>query len=268
MIPTIMDVAALAVNAFSPSKTCRVRVSSTRYRNDPYRARVLPIQHVAAPSLVKMAPSPRFAPAPASFVSASLVKPVPTFAALAARPAPVVVPITAAVSSAPVVAPKAPASSAPQPRFALVGFKHEASMFQAPFRVAVGDVVIVEADRGEHIGVVQSITTQAPSYNVPSRILRHANAFEVDAIDELTLKESKTTQAVQKLAESLGLGIRVVDTEFQLDQNKLTVFFTSKVFVDFRKLQRGLFREFRCRIWLVNWAEVRTYTPVTVNPVA
>jgi len=44
------------------------------------------------------------------------------------------------------------------------------------------------------------------------------------------------------------------------------VFFASKCFVDFRKLQRSLFREFRCRIWLVNWAEVLPYTPVSVNP--
>jgi cell fate regulator YaaT (PSP1 superfamily) len=89
----------------------------------------------------------------------------------------------------------------------------------------------------------------------------------VSMIDELTLKEKRVTAQVQKLAESFGLGIRVNDTEFQMDGNKLTVFFSSRVFVDFRKLQRSLFREFRCRIWLVNWAEVRPYEPVPVNPV-
>jgi len=156
-------------------------------------------------------------------------------------------------------------TSGPVEHFALIGFKHETAMYRAPFRVAVGDVVIVEADRGEHIGVVQSITTTRPAYNVPSEILRHASTVETSIIDDLTMKEKRVTLQIQKLAESFGLGIRVVDTEFQMDGNKLTVFFSSRVFVDFRKLQRSLFREFRCRIWLVNWAEVNSYEPVPVN---
>jgi cell fate regulator YaaT (PSP1 superfamily) len=140
-------------------------------------------------------------------------------------------------------------------------------MYQAPFRVAPGDVVIVEADRGEHIGIVQEVTTVVPKYNVPSRIMRRANAAEVGTMESLKTKESSVTKSIQKLSESLGLGIKIVDTEFQMDNNKLTVFFSSKVFVDFRKLQRSLFRDYRCRIWLVNWAEVRPYTPVPVNAV-
>jgi len=242
MLCNIMDVAALAIVALSPSKTCRVRVSSTRYRNDPYRARVLVAPTVVAPMLSAITEYARAAPVAPKVAAIHVAVPAPVVVA-AAQPA------------------------APQVRYALVGFKHETSMYQAPFRVSVGDVVVVEADRGEHVGVVQEVTTVVPKYNVPSRILRHAGPREFEAIDALTVKERATTASIQKLAESLGLGIRVVDTEFQMDTNKLTVFFSSKVFVDFRKLQRGLFREFRCRIWLVNWAEVRPYTPVAVNPI-
>jgi len=281
----MMDVAALLM--MSPTKTCKVRVSSTRYRNDPYRARVNPLvkpgSPVFVPKLYKRAASNEsvdvavaadvVAPVAAVEVAAPVAapsaapKPLKSFAATIAAAATKVAPLPV-VSTAKSTQEAPKTHAGPKQHYALIGFKHEASMYQAPFRVAVGDVVIVEADRGEHIGVVQSITTTQPSYNVPSRIVRHANAAEMSMVDELTMKESKVTAGIQKLAESLGLGIRVVDTEFQMDSNKLTVFFSSKVFVDFRKLQRSLFREYRCRIWLVNWAEVRPYTPVPVNAVA
>lgn len=258
MLPSIMDVAALAVCAFSPSKTCRVRVSSTRYRNDPYKARVMqPRTPVVA------------APVAAACLPVNVCVPVVTPAVFAPLTVQAVVPATPAPAAevAPARAAPATVSAAPKQHFALVGFKHEAMMYQAPFRVSAGDVVIVEADRGEHIGVVQEVTTVAPKYNVPCRVLRRATHAELVAFEATKAKEATTTKAIQKLSESLGLGIKIVDTEFQMDSNKLTVFFSSKIFVDFRKLQRSLFRDYRCRIWLVNWAEVRPYTPVPVNRV-
>jgi len=245
MIPSILDVAALAISAFSPSKTCKVRVSSTRYRNDPYRARVLPRTMCTVAADIK--------PLPVAVPALKVVAPI-----VAPTPQPVIAP-TAALA-----APTTRAESKTA-HFALVGFKHETMMFQAPFRVSVGDIVIVEADRGEHIGVVQEITTVVPKYNVPCRILRRASATETGTLDAQRAKETGVTKSIQRLSESLGLGIKIVDTEFQMDNNKLTVFFSSKIFVDFRKLQRSLFRDYRCRIWLVNWAEVRPYAPVAVN---
>ena len=259
----MMDAAALALSAMSPTKTCKVRVSSTRYRNDPSRARSTPfinpltpvfrgkVSHTAAAAAV----------APTTFASAfnapAAIKPL-----AATRPPS---PVKPAVQPVATPAPAPSAKDAKKPHFALVGFKHDAAMYQAPFRVSAGDIVIVEADRGEHIGVVQSITTTKPKYNVPSRIIRRANAAESACVDDMTVKEQTATASIQKTAESNGLGIRVLDVEFQLDMNKLTVFFASKCFVDFRKFQRALFREYRCRIWLVNWNEVNHYTPVPIN---
>lgn len=258
MLPSIMDVAALAVTAFSPSKTCRVRVSSTRYRNDPYRARVMnrPAEvPLAAPIMV--APFNHVAAlASAAFAPVTFIAPVPTTMEVVAAPPAVT---QSAAKDAPAAHTKA--------HYARIGFKHETMMFQAPFRVSAGDVVIVEADRGEHIGVVQEVTTVAPNFNVPCRVLRRATPAEFRTHEALKAKEAAVSKSIQKLSESLGLGIKIVDTEFQLDSNKLTVFFSSKIFVDFRKLQRSLFRDYRCRIWLVNWAEVRPYTPAPINAV-
>jgi hypothetical protein len=269
----MLDAATLAMTAMSPTKTCKVRVSSTRYRNDPYRARTNPALHQMTPVFRgKLARHPTPATqAPAVFAAPSAIMPLTSYIATAfssgaatRAPSPVKQqqahkPVAAAASSVP------PAADSKVAHYVLVGFKHDQAMYQAPFRVSVGDVVIVEADRGEHIGVVQTVTTVKPKYNVPASVIRRASAAEYAAVDELTLKEEATAASIQKTAESVGLGIRICDVEFQLDMNKLTIFFASKCFVDFRKLQRALFREYRCRIWLVNWNEVNHYTPVPVN---
>ncbi|CUG46629.1 Hypothetical protein, putative, partial [Bodo saltans] len=42
-------------------------------------------------------------------------------------------------------------------RFAIVAFKHETATFMAPFKLTVGDIVVVEGDRGENIGTVAEI---------------------------------------------------------------------------------------------------------------
>ena len=269
-----MDASAL-LSAFSPSKTCKVRVSSTRYRNDPYRARVGPHMKPCTPVFT----GKKFFAAPAAIVpiqqqvaSPVSLAPIPQAPAPAVAPKPFVVKAAEAPKhDTPIAASPAPQPSEPASKkdhFAVVGFKHEVGTYQAPFRVAIGDVVVVQADRGEHIGVVQSISTVKPKFNVPCRIVRRASAAEARHRVELHERERSVSQSVQKLAESFGLGIRNVDVEFQADNNKLTVFFASKCFVDFRKLQRSLFRDYRCRIWLTNWNEVRAYTPVPVNPIA
>jgi hypothetical protein len=142
-------------------------------------------------------------------------------------------------------------------RFAVVEFKHELCTYKAPFRVAEGDFVVVEADRGEHAGVVRHVLTEKPQFNVPCRILRRASQREEQAIHGFAEREDQTTAQIQKMSDAIGLPLRIVDSEFYLDGNKLTVFFASKTQVDFRKLQRSLFREFRCRIWLINYSEVQ-----------
>ena len=263
----MMDAATLAMSAMSPTKTCKVRVSSTRYRNDPYRARasafINPVTPVFRGKAARPAAAAAVPAAPAPAPTATFFAPKAIMPLTATRPP---TPVPQAPATQQVAAPAAPApEDAKKTHYALVGFKHDTAMYRAPFRVAPGDVVVVEADRGEHIGVVQSITTAKPKYNVPACVVRRANAAETSLVDDLTMKEERTAPAIQKTAESLGLGIRIVDVEFQLDMNKLTVFFASKCFVDFRKLQRALFREYRCRIWLVNWNEVAHYTPVPVN---
>jgi len=142
-------------------------------------------------------------------------------------------------------------------RYVFVDFKHDSATYVAPFKISVGDMVFVEGDRGEDVGTVSGITTERPAYAVPCKVIRRVTSKDQDSLNAKAAKEANTVKTTQALADSLGLNIHVVDTEFQYDGNKLTVYFNSKnTHIDFRKLQRGLFREHRCRIWLSNMNEV------------
>lgn len=267
----LLSVSALTA-ALSPSKnSCVVRCGGARYRNDPYKARVTvytppkassvcisPVKKAPLSALSHVAEMVKSAADNSLFRAFQNENSASSFMAAALSNAAIPQAATAApIEAAATTNAGSAASGAVKSRFALIRFKHESCMYQAPFRVSVGDVVFVEADRGEHLGTVEQITSVTPKFNVPSKIIRHATPTDHENLARQRLREENTTQTVQKLAESFGLGIRVMDTEFQTDGNKLTVYFASKVFVDFRKLQRCLFRDYRCRIWLVNWNEVR-----------
>jgi hypothetical protein len=209
-----------------------------RYRNDPYSATVLPP--------IDLSQSPSFVPQ----ISRTVRKVRQAVCAVeAAAPEPVEQEEAAAV-----IPFRADAASRTQmTHYAVVKFKHDYMTYIAPFKLEPGATVAVEGDRGENIGTVTEITTTPPDYPVSQKVVRHASLRDKEHLANLRRKEAAATKTCQAIADSVGLTIRVVDTEYQFDMNKLTIFFASKVPIDFRKFQRELFREFRCRIWIVNW---------------
>lgn len=125
-------------------------------------------------------------------------------------------------------------------------------MYRCNFHVQSGDIVVVEADRGENTGTVEEVTNIIPKFPVYDRVIRLADANETK-----TLKKQRNqvvvTQVVRKTAKTIDeLKINIVDTEMQADGKKLTVYYSAEGYIDFRQLQRNLYRRFQCRIWLVN----------------
>jgi len=233
----------------SPVKNpCRIRVSAVC---SPSTAASLPSWYRYDPYVSKVLPSPMKTPlSPSNEDQAIRVNSL--FNQQPEKPRS----FLAAVSEAP--RPTSQKAESAKIHYAVVSFKHDSATFIAPFRIAAGDHVIVEGDRGEDLGCVTEITTETPAYPVPLKILRRAAPRDMERYREKKLKEEQTVCSVQKLAAQLNLGIEVVDTEFQYDGNKLTVYFNAgNGHTDFRKLQRGLFRDHRCRIWLSNMAEVQ-----------
>lgn len=113
-----------------------------------------------------------------------------------------------------------------------------------------GNYCIVQADRGEDMGMIISLT-QVSDRDVPSNakeVLRHANDSDVGAVAEIREKEKEALAICQEKAGEHDLPMKLVDVEYQFDGNKITFYFTSDGRIDFRALVKDLASIFRTRI--------------------
>ncbi len=122
--------------------------------------------------------------------------------------------------------------------------------------------VVVDADRGEDLGVVHAIGALAAKRcagcshgcgtAAPTRkALRLATAREAAGAEELhtTHDEAARRTAMERVKEH-ELVMKVSDAEWQWDRRKLTFYFTAERRVDFRALVRDLASVFHARIEL------------------
>jgi hypothetical protein len=158
-------------------------------------------------------------------------------------------------------------------------------------RISPGNHVIVEADRGEGIGIVESCisATSFMKKLTESRgedesrgrkkerqrekalrlvremkcVLRPANSREVQQRKKLLKEENEVIRVCEKKAVAHKLPMEILDAEFQHDRAKLTVFYKSEKRVDFRAFVRELFTVFKCRIWMAtleDWEQAAAAT--------
>ena len=132
--------------------------------------------------------------------------------------------------------------------------------------VRVNDCVIVEVERGRDLGRVTAVGDIASKKcggcsscavgEVPAEpaalkhILRRATSDDLKAHQEIRLSEESVRQKVIQRVLAHELLMKVSDTEWQWDRNKLTIYFTAEKRVDFRALVRDLASLFRTRIEL------------------
>ena len=130
----------------------------------------------------------------------------------------------------------------------------------------VGDAVVVEAERGRDLGHVTAVgetaekkcggcsgcaTTAVTEEPEPlKRVLARASAEEVKSHEEVRRSEEDARRKVMQRVRAHELAMKVSDTEWQWDRNKLTIYFTAEKRVDFRALVRDLASTFRTRIEL------------------
>lgn len=132
----------------------------------------------------------------------------------------------------------------------------------------VGDMVLVEAERGRDLGRVTAtgevadrkcggcsgcaVGAAAESDTAAPRraVLRRATADELGALAEVRHSEEDARRKVVERVRAHHLVMKVSDTEWQYDRNKLTIYFTAERRVDFRALVRDLASTFRTRIEL------------------
>jgi cell fate regulator YaaT (PSP1 superfamily) len=133
-----------------------------------------------------------------------------------------------------------------------------------PLRVK--DCVVVEVERGRDLGRVTAVgdvatkkcggctscavgeTAEEPAQL--KAVLRRASEQDLKLHQEIRLSEEEVRQKVIQRVRAHELLMKVSDTEWQWDRNKLTIYFTADKRVDFRALVRDLASLFRTRIEL------------------
>jgi len=114
-----------------------------------------------------------------------------------------------------------------------------------------GDMVIVAAERGEELGQAQcTLPDDFEIKGSPMAIIRTANDNDLERQIENRTKEAEAMQQCIDLIRKHGLEMKLVDTEYQLDGNKLTFYFTADQRVDFRELVKDLAAVYKTRIEL------------------
>ena len=124
-------------------------------------------------------------------------------------------------------------------------FKNSKSLY-----LRTGNHCVVQADRGEDMGLIISITRAEPD-DVESdmkEILRHATDQDVEHLNEIRGKEAEALKTCQQKVAEHKLPMKLVDVEYQFDGNKITFYFTSEGRIDFRELVKDLAGVFRTRI--------------------
>src|SRR5580693_1280457 len=121
--------------------------------------------------------------------------------------------------------------------------------------------IVVEADRGEDLGLVHAVGERAASRNAgcahgcgttpPARkALRLASSREARQAADLREQDDAARRKATERVKAHGLVMKLSDAEWQWDRKKLTFYFTAEKRVDFRNLVRDLASLFRARIEL------------------
>jgi cell fate regulator YaaT (PSP1 superfamily) len=126
---------------------------------------------------------------------------------------------------------------------------------------------MVEVERGRDLGHVTAVGElaekkcgggcsgcavggQAQEPEPLKQVLGRASAEEVKTGSEIRRSEEDARRKVVQRVRAHDLVMKVSDTEWQWDRNKLTIYFTAEKRVDFRALVRDLASTFRTRIEL------------------
>jgi cell fate regulator YaaT (PSP1 superfamily) len=133
--------------------------------------------------------------------------------------------------------------------------------------IRVKDAVIVEVERGRDLGRVTAVGDMAAKKcgtgcsgcavgeaaeepEPPKPVVRRATPDDLRIHREIRASEEDVRQKVIQRVRAHELLMKVSDTEWQWDRNKLTIYFTADRRVDFRALVRDLASLFRTRIEL------------------
>ena len=121
----------------------------------------------------------------------------------------------------------------------------------------IGDIVAVEGNPGHDIGRVtmtgRLVSRQMLKNGVKpdtelKRVFRIATQADMEKFEEARSREHSTMIRTRKIAEELGLNMKIGDVEYQGDGTKAIFYYIADERVDFRKLIRVFAATFRGRV--------------------
>jgi len=125
-------------------------------------------------------------------------------------------------------------------------------------RLKRGDMVAVEASPGHDIGIITLVGEIVNKQKARSRhhgnleelkkVYRKAKQVDIDKWKEAIQKEEQTMLQSRKIANDLGLNMKIGDVEYQGDNTKAIFYYIADERVDFRELIKVLAETFRIRI--------------------
>jgi cell fate regulator YaaT (PSP1 superfamily) len=137
-----------------------------------------------------------------------------------------------------------------------VGFKRNRKGYffnLKDIEITIGDFVVVEVDKGEDLGQITQTGRLVMLKDIkgePGSVLRKAESKDLEKLKENRRSEISAFYIGKEYIDRRNLNMKLVDVEYQFDQNKLTFFFTSCQRVDFRELVKDLASKYRTRIEL------------------
>ncbi len=123
----------------------------------------------------------------------------------------------------------------------------------AGFQIKKGDHVIVETIRGIEYGLVVLAPKAIPEEKIVSPlkdVIRVATPADAETSKENEKLEAEAYVICQEKIKKHGLKMKLIDSEYTFDKNKLLFYFTADGRIDFRELVKDLASVFRTRIEL------------------
>ena len=123
-------------------------------------------------------------------------------------------------------------------------------------RLEPDDTVIVEVDRGYDIGKIMHTCIRGKEYDEQHKqgkimsILRCASENDLTNLEEIQSREELATQKFLEAVGKYPFEMKLLDTVYQFDGNKVTFFFTADGRIDFREFVKELAVIFKTRIEL------------------
>ena len=120
----------------------------------------------------------------------------------------------------------------------------------------IGNIVTVESSPGHDIGVI-SLTGELVkiqmkkkrfSEDAVQKVYRIANQKDIDVWQTMRGREENIKIEARKIANHLGLEMKITDIEFQGDGSKAIFYYTAETRVDFRQLIKEYAGTFRIKI--------------------